>query len=66
MRRAVPLRVPTRLAELSSFPGLAEMILGALNPGLRPRPIPDPEGEKAFAKFRVGVLPLLGLKPRAR
>jgi hypothetical protein len=27
------------------------MILDALNPALHPRPIPDPEGEKAFAKF---------------
>ena len=36
--------------ELNRFPALAEMILDALNPALRPRPIPDPEGEKAFAK----------------
>src|SRR5262249_45325562 len=38
-------------SDLSRFPGAAEMILGALNPALRPRPVPNPEEEKSFAKF---------------
>lgn len=37
-------------AELARFPGITEMIVGALEPTLNPPPIADPEREAAFAK----------------
>jgi hypothetical protein len=37
--------------DLVGFPGLAEIIVGALDAALRPLPVADPEREAAFAKM---------------